>query len=592
MSGSPIDNAYIAQLLNMLADLMEIAGQPANRAAAYRRGARTVARLAEPIAQVAAQGRLQELPGIGPTLAARIKEIIATGTSPMLDELQAQVPLGVLELLRIPGLGPRTAHLLFKHLGITDVDGLEAALAAGRVAGLPGIGARTEERLRQEVAAYRVRTARVPLGTALPWAQELAHQLAQVPGVERVVPAGSIRRGRALVGNIDLVVAAGATVEPGQLAAAVPGISLAEPDDGQAPGGQLLRGVFQPGPMVKIPLHLHRCDPGRFPAVLHYATGARAHREELAGLAREQGLRLERDGLFRDEGGEKPLTWPEEESLYRHLGLPPVPPEVREGEGEVAAAAAGTLPRLVTRDDYRGDLHAHSLWSDGRQSIEAMVEAALARGYGYLAITDHSPSLTVARGLDPRRLAQQAAEIRAVRERFPQLLLLHGIEVDILADGSLDLPDDVLAGLDIVIASVHSHFQQDTATMTARIARAMANPHVDIIGHPTGRLLGQRDPYQVDMEELLAAAAETRTVLEINASPHRLDLPAPWARRAKEMGILLSVNTDAHSGDGLDMLSYGLLTARRAWLEAGDIINTMAPRALADWLALPKQERW
>src|SRR5690606_13896021 len=309
----------------MLADLMEIAGQPANRAAAYRRGARTVARLAEPIAQVAAQGRLQELPGIGPTLAARIKEIIATGTSPMLDELQAQVPLGVLELLRIPGLGPRTAHLLFKHLGITDVDGLEAALAAGRVAGLPGIGARTEERLRQEVAAYRVRTARVPLGTALPWAQELAHQLAQVPGVERVVPAGRIRRGRALVGSIDL-----------GGAAAVPGISLAEPDDGQAPGGQLLRGVFQPGPMVKIPLHLHRCDPGRFPAVLHYATGARAHREELADLAREQGLRLERDGLFRDEGGEKPLTWPEEESLYRHLGLPPVPPEVRVGEGGVA----------------------------------------------------------------------------------------------------------------------------------------------------------------------------------------------------------------------------------------------------------------
>lgn len=592
MSGNPIDNGYVAELLHMLADLMEIAGQPANRASAYRRGARTVARLAEPIAHVAAAGRLQELPGIGPTLAARINEIITTGTSPMLAELEAQVPLDVLELLRIPGVGPRTAHLLFKHLAITDVDGLEAALAAGKVAGLPGLGARTEERLRREVAAYRVRTARVPLGTALPWAHQLAEQLAHVPGVERVMPAGSIRRGRALVGNIDLVVAAGDGVEPGHLAAAVPEISLEDPGDQEPGATRLSPGVYQPGPVTKIPLHLHWCHPDRLPAVLHYATGSRAHREELAALAQEQGLRLDRDGLFQVAGGDKDLPWAQEESLYRHLGLLPIPPELREGEGEVEAAAAGRLPRLVTRDDYRGDLHTHSLWSDGRESIEAMAAAALARGYGYLAITDHSPSLTVARGLDPRRLAQQGAEIQAVRERFPQLLLLRGIEVDILADGSLDLPDDVLAGLDIVIASVHSHFQQDTATMTARIAQAMANPHVDIIGHPTGRLLGQRDPYQVDMEELLAAAAETRTVLEINASPHRLDLPAPWARQAKEMGIRLAVNTDAHSSNGLDLLSYGLLTARRAWLTAGDIINTLAPRELSAWLALPKQERW
>lgn len=594
MSDPRIDNRLVAELLHMMADLMEIAGQPANRAAAYRRGARAVARLPEPVVDVAAAGRLQEIPGIGPTLAARINEIITTGTSPLLAELQDQVPLAVLELLRIPGIGPRTAHLLFKHLAVTDVDSLEEALAAGKVAGLPGIGARTAERLGREVAAYRVRTARVPLGTALPLAQQLVEQLALVPGLERVEPAGSIRRGRALVGNIDLVLAAGRGVEPAHIAAAVPEINLTVPgqEGAESQGPGLLRGMVRPGPTVQIPVHIHWCDPDRFPAVWHYATGSRAHREELAALAQEQGLRLGRDGLFQGKGDDTPFALDHEEGLYHRLHLPYIPPELREGEGEVEAAAAGRLPRLVTRRDYRGDLHTHSLWSDGRESIEAMAAAALARGYGYLAVTDHSPSLAVARGLDRQRLALQAAEIEAVRERFPHLLVLRGIEVDILADGSLDLPDEVLAGLDMVIASVHSRFQQDAATMTARIVKAMANPHVDIIGHPTGRLLGHRDPYQVHMEELLAAAAETRTVLEINASPHRLDLPAPWARRAKEMGIKLAVNSDAHSGDGLAVLSYGLLTARRAWLTADDIINTMPPQQLQAWLALPKSERW
>lgn len=575
----------VADLLHRLADLVEIAepGEAARRAAAYRRAAQTLENLQPDLPRLRAEGRLTELPGVGPAIARKIEEMLETGTCRLLEDLQRRVPPGVLDLLAVPGIGPRTAGTLFRQLGVDSLPALEEAARAGRLRGLPGFGERREQNLLRELERLRLRAGRIPLGVALPQAAALRDALAAAAGVT-VAVAGSLRRGRETVKDIDLVAAAERPGEVARVFAALPQVA-----EVRLAGDTRVQVALQGG----LPCDLRVVAPPAFPAALQYFTGSQAHNVRLRGLARERGLKLNEYGLFpADAGDGEALPLDGEEDLYARLGLDYVPPELREDQGEVEAARAGRLPRLIRLEDVRGDLHLHTDWSDGRASLAEMCAAARDRGYAYVAITDHSPSLAVARGLTADRLRRQLEEIERLRARFPDLVILAGCEVDIRPDGRLDLPDDVLAELDLVIASVHSRLRMGRLEMTARIVAALEHEHVDVLGHPTGRILGYRDPYELDVERVLEVAVETRTVLELNASPERLDLGDAHLRRARELGARFAVSTDAHAPENLDAMAYGILTARRAWLQPVDVINTLPAPELLAFLRRPKRQRW
>lgn len=571
-------NIQLAAVLQEMGDLLELLGENTFRVRAYRRAARGVELLAEDIDALAAADRLGDIEGVGKGIAAGIEQWLTTGRIDDHEALKERVPAGILELTRVPGVGPKSAQLLYEQLGVRNLDDLEEACKQQQVRTIKGLGPKSEANILAGIERLRRHTGRTPIGEARPLADAIVKQLRELPAVHRAEATGSVRRGRETVGDLDFVVSADDPAAVTRFFTEMSGVEEV-----------LLRGdvkasVLLPGDLQADVLVV---SDGEFASAVHHFTGSKEHNIALRELAHGQGFKVSEYGIVRvSDDSVVPVNT--EADVFGAVGLPYIAPELREDGSEIGAAKKGTLPTLVQMNDIRGDLHAHSTWSDGRHSIEEMAEAARALGYEYLAITDHSQSLGVANGLTPERLRDQAEEIDALNARWDDFLILKGSEVDILSDGTLDFDDEVLARLDFVIASVHSAMQQDEETMTERICRAMRNPYVHMIGHPTGRLLGRRDPYAVNMERLFECAAETGTILEINAHPERLDLKDVHVRGAKNAGALISMNTDAHSRETFRYMPYGVTVARRGWLEAADVVNALP---LTELLPLLERKR-
>lgn len=574
----PMTNQQLADTFAMIADLLEIKGENIYKILAYRKAADSLANLSQPAFEVWQQGELTKLPGIGKAISEKIEELFTTGSLEFLEKLQAEVPPTLAELLQVPGLGSKKVALFWKELGITTLDELESAAEAGKLRALPGMGAKSEQKILASLRTFRQRSKRIPLGTAYAFARQVLRALEALPEVVRAEPAGSLRRMCDSVGDLDLLAASD---KPDVVLAAF--VSHPQVTEVVARGETKASVVYDNRLRAQLWVH----PPERFGSAWQYATGSKDHNVRLRELARKRGLSLSEHG-FEQEGKGEILCGTEEE-VYATLGLPWIPPELREDRGEIEAALQGNLPKLIKRGDIIAELHTHSTWSDGKVSILEMAQAAIERGYKVLAITDHSQSLGVAGGVTAGDLLNQRAELDHVQRQLGDtIILLQGIEVEIRADGSLDFPDDVLASLDLVIASLHSGLRQSREQVTSRLLKAIRNPHVDIIGHPTGRKVVLREPADLDMEAVFRAAAETGTALEINAHPARLDLNDIHARRAVELGALLSLNTDAHVPDELDLLHFGVATARRGWVQAAHVINTWSPDVLLNWLKQPK----
>jgi DNA polymerase (family X) len=561
-------NKEIAEILGSLADIFEIAGQDPFRVGAYRKAARIVDDLPTDVAELAASGSLTDIAGIGKGTAAKIEEYLATGSIAAYEEAKKTIPAGLVELLSIPGLGPKTVGLLWRNLGVKSLRGLKRVIRGRKILELPGIGPKKVENIEAGVRAYESRSGRLTLGGVLPTARSVLDALRALPGVERADLAGSVRRWRETIGDIDVLAA---SRKP---AAVIKAFTALPVVDEVLAAGTTKASVRVAG---ALQIDLRVVPTASYGAALVYFTGSKAHNVRLRGLAQDKGLKLNEYGLYR---GTKAVAARTEEAVYARLGPPLIPPELREDRGEVEAGLGGTLPELVETRHIRGDLHLHSNWSDGASSIKDIVRAARARGYAYAAVTDHTRSLGIAHGLSIDRLEKQLEEIAAINKRLKGFTVFSGAEVDILADGRLDLPDEVLDRLDVVIASIHSGFQQPEDRITGRIVSAIENPRVDIIGHPTGRLLGSRPEYAVDLDRVMEAAARTRTALEINCYHERLDLNDVNARRAVDLGIRLALGTDAHHADQLWMMDLGVATARRAWVGPRSVLNTRPKGAL------------
>jgi DNA polymerase (family X) len=571
-------NREIARIFSEMADILEIKGDNPFKIRAYRRAALNIEGLSKGVDDLSRE-ELFEIPGIGEELAAKIEEYLRTGSIHAHDKLKNEVPSGLLDLLAIPGLGPKTAKLLQDKLGVTTIEELEQAASEHRLTGIPGIRDKTEENILKGIAAVKRGHERHPLGRMLPAAMELVEELNKRARVERIEIAGSIRRRKETIKDIDIV-----ATSPDPVGAMAAFIALPQVEEIVMHGPTRSSVRIQEG--VQVDLRVVERDS--FGAALAYLTGSKMHNVRLREMAVKQGLKINEYGVFREKDDRR-LGGEEEEDIYRLLRLPFIPPELREDLGEIKAALEGKLPRLITVADIRGDLHVHSKWSDGAHTIAEVAAAARERGLAYIALTDHSKGRGVAHGLTVERLKEQRKEIEAFNKKQRGFTVLHGTEMDIRGDGSLDFPDEVLKGLDVVVASIHSGFNQSREQMTARIVAAMRNPYVSIIAHPTGRLLGERDAYEVDMEELLRVAKETGTALEINAYPFRLDLNDTYARRAKELGVPLVINTDTHVISQFDTLPYGVSVARRGWLEKGDVLNTLELSALRKRLGVKKR---
>lgn len=573
-----MDNKEVAGLLFLMADLLELSGDTGFTVIAHRRAARAIATLPDDIGAVVAAGRLRDVPGIGPGIARKVVQILETGSFPELDELRTTVPPGLLDWIRIPGLGPRTAALIHRELGIATVAELTEAAENGRLRGLPGFGPKKEENILKGLRTMHERGQRTLLAEAWPLAEEIRAALAACPAVLRIEVAGSVRRRQPTIGDLDFVAAADDPAAVMEAFVTLPHVADVL-QHGETKSSVVLRGGRQ--------ADLRVVAPAQFGAALHLFTGSKDHNVAMRVRAKERGLKLNEYGVWPADGGPS-LPCAEEEDVFRAVGLPWIPPELREDAGELEAAAAGRLPGLIRPGDVRGDLHTHTRWSDGRHSVREMALAAKALGYEYIGIADHSQSLVIANGLTPERLRQQWAEIDEVNRTVDGITVLRCIEVDILKDGSLDLPGDVLAELDFVTASIHSAMGLDRAAQTARLEAAIRHPYVDNIGHATGRLLTRRDGYDADWPYLFRLAAETGTAFEINASPERLDLGAPLIRQAVAAGVTLTINSDAHAAAGLETMLFGVMEARRGWVEARHVLNTMP---LTEFLRRRKRAR-
>lgn len=574
-------NFEIARLFDLMADLLEVKGENPFRIRAYRRAAQSLENLAEDVETLAEQRRLDDIPGIGEDLAGKIVEYLNTGRIRAVEALRQEVPAGLVELMGVPGVGPKTARVLYERAGATDLDRLEALARAGKLRGLPGIQVRTEENILKGLAVLRKGQERMPLGKALPLAQELVRDLERLPEVRRISLAGSIRRWKETVGDIDLLVT---SPKPERVIEAF--VSLPQAEAVLEKGDTKAAIRHREG----IQVDLRVLEPESFGAALQYFTGSKQHNIRIREIAVKQGLKISEYGVFREATGRR-VAGATEEEVYAAVGLPWIPPEIREDAGEIEAALEGRLPKLVEPGDLRGDLHCHTRASDGHQTLEEVVEAARARGYAYVALTDHSPSATVARGLSKEALLAHVGKIRALGKRYPDIRLLAGSECDIRPDGSMDYPDDVLAQLDLVVAAVHGRFKQPKAEMTRRICRALANPYVSLLAHPTGRLIGERSPYDVDLEEVFRTAARYGKAVEINAYPQRLDLNDVHARRARELAVLIAIDTDEHVLAHLDNMQLGVGTARRAWVEKRAVVNTWPAEKLLAWARRPRAAR-
>lgn len=554
-------NKELADLFGKMADILEFKGENPFKIGAYRKASRVIGDLTQDVRELADSGKLRQIPGIGDSIARKIEEYLQTGRVSKYDEIKKGVSDELVSLMDIPGVGPKTVALLYKEKGIESLSQLEKVLEEGSLTELFGMGEKKIENIKRGVQLLKQSKGRMNLGTAFPIARRVVEALRRETGSQRIEWAGSLRRMKESIGDIDILATGPRREEILRTFTLLPDVRevLAS---GETKASVIVEGGVQ--------IDLRVVEEDSYGAALQYFTGSKEHNIRLRGIAKTKGIKINEYGVFK---GPKKIGGREERDVYVSLGLEWIEPELREDRGEIDAAMAGKLPRLIQESEIRGDLHVHSKWSDGTCSIEEIVQASQRKGYEYVAICDHSKSLKIAHGLDESRLMKQTEEIDRLNERLRGFRILKGIEVDILADGRLDLSEKVLEKLDLVIASVHSGFKQDRKKMTKRIIRALENPCVTILGHPTGRLLGAREPYEVEMDEIMEAARRLGKVLEINAYFERLDLNDIYCRRAKEMGIRMAIGTDAHHVDQLWMMTLGVAVARRGWLERDDLLN-------------------
>jgi len=569
-----IHNADIAAALDEIADILEIENANRFRVRAYRNASRMVNGFpAEAAAMVARGDDLAQLPGIGDDLARKITDLALTGTTPLLDKLRTKVPPALIELLHLPGLGPKRVRALHDELDIETVPQLHRALKDGRVGDLPGFGEKLARRLLQAVTAKAATPGRMKLAIAAQYAEPLLEYLRRLPDVEQATIAGSYRRARETVGDIDIVATA-------KHAASVIDEFTRYPEVVQVTASGPTRGTVVLRSGLQVDLRV--MAPESYGSALVYFTGSKAHNIAIRRIAQDRGLKINEYGVFR---GSQRLAGESEESVYQAIGMPLIAPELREDRGEIDAARAGTLPTLVSLKDLRGDLHAHTTATDGHNTLREMVLGAKALGYEYVAITEHSRHLTMVHGLDAKRLSRQITQIERLNRSGLGIVVLAGIELDILEDGSLDLPDAILSRLDLVVAAVHSKFDLSRERQTERILRALDNPNVTMLAHPSGRLIGEREPYDVDMARILKKAKDRGCFMELNAHPDRLDLIDTHCRMARELGVLVSINTDAHAVTDYANMRFGIGQARRGWLTKDDVLNTRPLARLRPLLA-------
>jgi DNA polymerase (family 10) len=595
----PVTNADLARVFHEIGDILEVKGELVFKTVAYHRAADAIARAPFDVGSAYAAGDRRAIAGVGKAIADKITELATTGRMAVHDRLRAEIPASLVGLLRIPGVGPKTVRLVYEGLGIESLDDLRRAAEAGHLRGLRGLSVGTEARILEGIAQLESRPQRLLLDRAQQLSDALVNELAGVPGVQRIVQAGSLRRRRETVGDLDLLVE---TDDPAAIVERFTGLGGVAQVLGAGSAKASIRLVD--GPQVDLMV----MPRGRAGSYLVHFTGSAEHNVHLRGLARDRGWSLSEKGFVRlDDDGEpvsgaeaSPTTFTDERGVYRFLDLDLIEPELREDRGEIEAARDGRLPQLIARADLRGDLHTHSNWSDGVDTIERMADAARRLGYAYQVLTDHSQSLGIAHGLDPDRVEAQRGIIAALNARFALeeaagklpaeadpagFRLLHGCELEVRADGRLDYEDELLARFDVVVASVHVARRQSRAELTGRTLNAIRSPHVDVIAHPAGRMIQSRDDLDLDWDAVFEAAAATGTALEINGSPHRLDLSAERARRAVESGCLLSIDSDAHRTEELEYVRWGVDQARRGWVEPGHVLNTRSRDGVLAWVA-------
>lgn len=576
-------NAILSAIFEQMADIMEILGEDPFRINSYRKVSRTLSELPADVGALLEDGRLARTPGIGKSSLAKIREFVESGRVATHEELLERIPPSLLELLHIPGMGPKGVKAVYEGLGVEGVGDLKKAIEDGTLATLPGFGEKKAAGIARGIEFLEKSTGRIRLDQAMEAAEMVVACLHELPGVERIEPAGSLRRRAETIGDVDILVAANrdaakSKTSPGQIIQSFTQAPFVERvlAAGDTKGSAIIQTETTP---VQVDVRVVPAES--FGAALQYFTGSKQHNVRLREIAVKGKLKLNEYGLF---DGDTPLAGATEEEIYKRLGLDPVAPLLREDRGEIEAARAHALPQLVRIEDIRGDFHMHTVASDGRNSIEEMAEAARQRGYKFLCITDHSESSVVANGQSPKRLARQIEQIRKIAAGLRGITLWAGAEVDIGADGSLDFDDKLLAELDYVVASIHSGLSSPREKVTMRTLKAMDNPYVNCIGHPTGRLLGQREAMDLDIAAVIEHAARTGTALEVNANPYRLDLKDVHCKMAVEAGVKLAIGTDAHSTAGLSLMHFGVATAGRGWAAKDDVLNTLSPARLEAWL--------
>ena len=557
-------NQSIAQIFNEIAELLDLKGENVFRVRAYRRAAQNIDGLSKDVAALTRED-LESIPGIGKDLAGKILEYLDTGKITQHEELKKQIPHGVLELLRIPGLGPKTSMMLYEEKKIKNIDELEALTRAGRLAGLPGIQKKTEENILKGIEQIKRGTERRPLGRVLPLAEDIVDRVKAKAPVDRIIVAGSIRRRKETVNDIDILATSKKPEKVMEFFVKLPQVARV-----------LMHGPTKSSVIIDegIQVDLRIVEEASYGAALQYFTGSKQHNIKLREMAVRAGLKINEYGVFQ-EPGDKKIGGKREEDVYQALKMPLIPAELREDTGEIEAALEGKLPDLVSIEDIKGDLHVHTKWSDGSHTLEAIIQGAREKGYQYIAVTDHTKGLGVAHGLDETRLAEEIRAIDEANKKLSGFKILKGTEVDIRSDGSLDLSDEALSGLDIVVASIHSGFKQSREQITGRVLSAIRNPCVSVIAHPTGRLIGERDAYAIDLEAVLKEAAHYGVAMEINAYPLRLDLNDLHLKMAKDYGVSLAISTDTHVLDQYNFMTYGVSVARRGWVEKKDVLNAL-----------------
>ena len=574
-----MDNKAIAGVLYETADLLEIDGQDSFRIRSYRNAAQAIENSPQQMKDIITDpAQVLAIPGIGKKMLLNVQELLKDGKLTAHGELLQKYHPSMLQLLKIQGLGPKTIALIWSAYQVSDVDGVEKLAREGKIRELPRMGEKHEAKLLKAIEDYRRVSGRFLIDAAEIEAEKLTAYINKFPGIEKITPAGSLRRGRETVGDLDILVTGPACASEEGRQKAIAYVAQFPPlMDVIASGDNKISFHLRSGMQVDVRL----LPPDSFGAAMQYFTGSKAHNVALRQRALKMGYTLNEYSLATLEG-EKPVAGKTEEEIYAKLNLDYIPPEIRENLGEIDASEKHTLPKLITQEDIQGDVHMHTVETDGRNTIEEMAEAAKARGYKYMAITDHSKNLAFANGLDDKRAVAHIARIREAGKQIDGIIIFAGIEVDILADGDLDLSDDVLAQMDLVIASVHSVFNQDSAKMTERLLKAIENPNTSIIGHPTGRILLRRDAYAFNMSAVLTAAAKHKVAMELNSYPDRLDLNDVHLRQAKQQGVKIVINTDAHHTSHMEKIRYGILQARRAWLTKGDVLNTLPGQKFAE----------